>query len=293
MVCPEVLGHRQAAAPGQECRGPDRQQSGGAAGAILWGEITLPDKKTIELATGPKWRMSLRHFDGWDKADFDDSAWASAAVLGPSNMGPWNLGGGGGGGGRGPKDGGTPPAKDFQDAEKELADFVVAPDFKVELVAAEPLVVNPVSLALDEKGRIYYGESHTYRWGPQGSPYPKPTNPVVMLNPLHDGNGYERVVVAEGFDDPVMGILVQDGKLWVRFDAVPLPVRHRRRGPRHQSPHDPTDKDKAWNPFGMFVLEWGPEGQIYMSVGNHNMDISGPNNGDGVTGAAARASSSA
>ena len=26
----------------------------------------------------------------------------------------------------------------------------------------------------------------------------------------------------------------------------------------------------------MFVLEWGPDGKLYMSVGNHNIDIVGP-----------------
>jgi putative heme-binding domain-containing protein len=36
------------------------------------------------------------------------------------------------------------------------------------------------------------------------------------------------------------------------------------------------DKHKAWNPFGMFVLEWGPDGMLYMSVGNHGMELQGP-----------------
>ncbi len=253
------------------------RNQGSAAGAIAWGEITLADKKTIELASGPKWRVSLRSAEGWDQPQFDDTAWASAAVLGPSNMGPWNLGGGGGGS-QGPKDGGTPPAKEFQDAAKELADFIVAPDFQVELIAAEPLVVNPVSLALDEKGRIFYGESHTYRWGPQGSPYPKPTNPIVMLDPLPDGKGYQRVVVAEGFDDPVMGLLVRDGKLWCTSTNAMYLFDIDDQGHTSNRRTVLLDKEKAWNPFGMFVLEWGPDGLVYMSVGNHNIDIGGPNN---------------
>ena len=48
-----------------------------------------------------------------------------------------------------------------------------------------------------------------------------------------------------------------------------------------------TDKNKAWNPFGMFVLEWGPDGMLYMSVGDHRIDIHGPSNkisGRGNTG---------
>ena len=39
-----------------------------------------------------------------------------------------------------------------------------------------------------------------------------------------------------------------------------------------------TDRNKAWNPFGMFVLEWGLDGLLYLSVGNHSVDIGGPTN---------------
>ncbi len=262
--------------PGKNVVALVAKNDGGSAGAIVWGEITLPDKKTIELASGPKWRVSLEAAQGWNKPEFDDLAWSPAAVLGPSNMPPWNLGGGGGS--QGPKDGKAPPSKPFQDADKELADFIVEPDFKVELVAGEPLVVNPVSLALDEKGRIYYGESHTYRWGPQGSPYPKPTNPIVLLDPLPDGKGYQRVVVAEGFDDPVMGLLVRDGKLWATSTNFLYLFDIDDQGHTSNRRTMLLDKEKAWNPFGMFVLEWGPDGMVYMSVGNHNIDIGGPNN---------------
>ncbi len=41
----------------------------------------------------------------------------------------------------------------------------------------------------------------------------------------------------------------------------------------------------------MFVLEWGPDGLLYLSVGNHNIDIGGPNNrvkGRGSSGIVAR-----
>jgi len=97
---------------------------------------------------------------------------------------------------------------------KRRSFFTLPPDYAIELVVAEPLVINPVSMALDEKGRIYFGESHTYRYGKEKSPVPNPTNPIVMLQPAKEGGGYERVIVAEGFDDPVMGLLVRDGRMW-------------------------------------------------------------------------------
>jgi quinoprotein glucose dehydrogenase len=163
-------------------------------------------------------------------------------------------------------------------AEEQLKHFVVPKGFEVELIAAEPLVINPITMTLDAKGRLYVSESHTYRYGPNGSPVKPFTNPIVRLDPLPDNKGYKRVVVAEGFEEPVMGLAIRDGKLWCtannflyQFDLADDGKTSNRRTLL-------IDKNKAWNPFGMFVLEWGPDGLLYMSVGNHGIDIGGPTN---------------
>src|SRR6476469_8163775 len=44
----------------------------------------------------------------------------------------------------------------------ELATFRVPPGFKVELVACEPDVVDPVAMAFDEQGRMYVAEMRGY-----------------------------------------------------------------------------------------------------------------------------------
>ena len=100
-------------------------------------------------------------------------------------------------------------------AEEQKKYFVVPEGFEIELVAADPLVVNPITMALDEKGRLYVSESHTYPYGPPGSPVKPFSNPVIRLDPLPGGKGFKRTVVADGFDDPVMGIAIRDGKLWL------------------------------------------------------------------------------
>lgn len=46
--------------------------------------------------------------------------------------------------------------------EQSLAAFQVEPGMKVELVAAEPLVIAPVAIAFDEKGRMYVAEGRGY-----------------------------------------------------------------------------------------------------------------------------------
>src|SRR5206468_6205200 len=49
----------------------------------------------------------------------------------------------------------TPP-------ERALTTFKVKPGFRLELVAAEPLVVSPVAMSFDEDGRLYVVEMRDY-----------------------------------------------------------------------------------------------------------------------------------
>ncbi len=147
--------------------------------------------------------------------------------------------------------------------------FTLPPDYAIELVAAEPLVINPVSMALDEKGRIYFGESHTYRYGKEKSPVPNPTNPIVMLKPAKGGSGYERVIVAEGFDDPVMGLLVRDGRMWATANDQMFCWDIDAEG-KATNRRTLLTKGKGWNPFGFFALKFGPDGLIYLSMGSHD-----------------------
>jgi len=162
--------------------------------------------------------------------------------------------------------------------------FVLPPGFEIELVAAEPLVINPISMTLDEKGRIYVSESHTYRYGPNGTPVKPFSNPIIRLDPLPDGKGYQRVLVTEGFDDPVMGMAVRNGKLWVTANNFLYRYDLADDGKATNRQTLLTDKNKAWNPFGMFVVEWGPDDMLYLSIGNHAIDVSGTNNKVGSRG---------
>src|SRR5262249_58054133 len=46
--------------------------------------------------------------------------------------------------------------------EKALATFKVKPGFRLELTAAEPLVVDPVAMSFDENGRLFVVEMRDY-----------------------------------------------------------------------------------------------------------------------------------
>src|SRR5262249_11697314 len=56
---------------------------------------------------------------------------------------------------------GVPPMGPLSPRE-ELATFKVPKGFKVELVASEPDVIDPVALAFDEDGRLFVAEMHGY-----------------------------------------------------------------------------------------------------------------------------------
>ena len=57
------------------------------------------------------------------------------------------------------------PAAPTLSPQEALAAFKVAPGYRVELVAAEPLVVDPVAMTWDERGRLWVVEMRGYSAG--------------------------------------------------------------------------------------------------------------------------------
>lgn len=259
---------------GQNVVAIEARNQGGAAGLIAWLRVVGDDKKPVIYGSSDQWRVSLVAAEYWSKTDFNDRAWARAVVLGGAGIGPWNIGG------TSSRGGGDVNVTDksittYRPVEEELKQFELPEGFVIELVAAEPQVINPVCVAQDDRGRIYVSESHTYRFGPSGSPVKTPTNPIVRLDPKSDG-GFQRVLVAEGFEDPVMGMVIRNGQLWCTANNFLYRYDLTEEGLAKNKETLLVDKNKAWNPFGMFVLEWGPDGLLYLSVGNHAIDIVGP-----------------
>src|SRR5689334_19515010 len=75
-------------------------------------------------------------------------------------------------------------ADGFLTPEQALASFKLEPGLRIELVAAEPLVVNPVAIAFDERGRLFVAENRGYPTGPgRGQP------PAGMIALLEDRDG--------------------------------------------------------------------------------------------------------
>ena len=82
-------------------------------------------------------------------------------------------------------------------AEETLALFETPPDVRVELVAAEPEVIDPVALAFDERGRLFVVENRGYPVDDSGQ------GRVVLLEDTDgDGRHEQRTEFATGFDFP-------------------------------------------------------------------------------------------
>lgn len=72
--------------------------------------------------------------------------------------------------------------------EEELATITVPPGFVIELVAAEPLVVDPVQIAFDELGRLWVVEMTGYMRDIDGTGEHDPIGTIAILSD-DDGDG--------------------------------------------------------------------------------------------------------
>ena len=136
----------------------------------------------------------------------------------------------------------------------------VPPGFSVELVAAEPDIVNPVAMTFDERGRIWITESLEY---PRKSAGPGRDRIKVLEDTDGDGKADKFTVFADGLNIP-SGIAVGHGGVWVanspdilflrdtdgdgKADSREVVVTGFGRADTHELPNS---------------LNWGPDGWLY------------------------------
>ncbi len=131
-----------------------------------------------------------------------------------------------------PNPAGDSPSKDYA-SEIELipptepadaeATFEVEPGFRVELVAAEPLVMDPVCMSFDERGRLFVAEMRGYN---QGNKVPsaearklaQQTKKLGRVKLLEDTDGDGRFDKSTIYVDDLLwpnGVMAYDGGLFV------------------------------------------------------------------------------
>jgi putative membrane-bound dehydrogenase-like protein len=121
----------------------------------------------------------------------------------------------------------TVPPAPVLTAEEELATFKVAPGYRVELVASEPFVQNPIFFEFDPDGRIWVVEYQGYMRDIDGSGEDEPICRVVVLEDTDaDGKAdrhtvfLDQLVMPRSFAFVKGGILLQEPPtLWFCEDT--------------------------------------------------------------------------
>lgn len=99
--------------------------------------------------------------------------------------------------------------------DEALASFVLEPGYRIDLVAAEPLVQDPVAIAFDERGRLYVVENRGYPDPLEGEPESPPMGRVALLSDTNgDGRYDSRTEFATGLTYP-NGIQAWNGGVFV------------------------------------------------------------------------------
>lgn len=117
-----------------------------------------------------------------------------------------------------PADWRIPPAP-VRSPEESMRLMDLQPGFRIELVAAEPLVQDPIAFAFDERNRLWVLEWPSYNWPlrtllPGLEPLPTPASRLVVLRDTDgDGRPDRRTVFAQ-MDWP-RGIQLVDGGVLV------------------------------------------------------------------------------
>ena len=95
--------------------------------------------------------------------------------------------------------------------EEALSTFTIPPGFKIELIASEPLISDPVDMEIDEFGNMYVVEMHGYPLDKSGS-----GNIILLKDSDGDGTMDKRIVFADKLILPAgvmrwkKGIMVSD-----------------------------------------------------------------------------------
>ena len=151
--------------------------------------------------------------------------------------------------------------------EESLAQIQLDGPYEAQLVAAEPLVLDPVEVTWDEKGRLFVAEMRDYPLGPPKAGDPWMSRVSQLIDEDGDGRMDKSLVFADHLDN-VQGLLPHDGGLIATTRTQILFLKD-------------TDGDgkadvnrpliKGFNPrhsqLQVSAPRWGPDGCVHFNNG--------------------------
>jgi len=164
-----------------------------------------------------------------------------------------------------------PPNQPYS-PEEALRKMTVPEGFRVEMVAAEPDLVNPIAMTFDDRGRIWVTESLEY---PRKEPGVGRDRIKILEDTRGSGRADKVTIFAEGLNIPT-GIAVGYSGIWV-LNAPDLLFLKEKNGKE-------VSREVVLTGFGRTdthelpnSLTWGPDGWLYglNGVFNHSHIVSG------------------
>ncbi len=159
-----------------------------------------------------------------------------------------------------------PSGQPYLKPEESVARMKAAEGFEVKLFAAEPMVVNPVAMTVDEKGRVWVIECFEYPKRTAKGAMPR-DRIVILEDTKGTGVADKRTVFAEGKDFPVpfdlaTGLEVGNGGVYVGAPPYLFFIENKNDKPGKfeilLKGFGSQDTHETLNTF-----QWGPDGRLY------------------------------
>ncbi|MBY0524386.1 MAG: c-type cytochrome [Gemmataceae bacterium] len=174
---------------------------------------------------------------------------------------------------------GMPPQGPLSPRE-ELATFKVPKGFKVELVASEPDVVDPVAIAFDEDGRLFVAEMRGYPNGGRGIGQIASGKIKLLTDRGEDGVYRKSTTYAEGLRFPTSmmpwkgGLIVAVAPDVIYFEDT----KNTGKADRQRTLYTGFDLENIQQLVNS--LQWGLDNWVYGLAGSKGGDITSPEKKD-------------